>query len=457
MRSVARTASHASGRRATGVPSVHRRCAVISAALLALTLTALAAPAQWPWEKAEPEPEPVYPGVTVSADDLVAGTRDAGVVLLDARSLEAYVAGHVPGAISAPAPSLPGPPATAEALGRLGLSGEERVVCYGDGAISEEASRLFWLLESAGASDVAVLAGGFEAWVRAGGAADSRDSSRRRTTWTRESDPGRWATLEHVGASFGEKGFELVDARGWDLWEGEPQVPGAAPPGAPPGRRTGHIPHALPFDFREFLSTDGALRRPEDTRATFARLGPRPSSPVDLQDEFIVYGQGGSADGAVGYYLLRRAGVARVSYYPGGFDEWSSRPDLPVTRVIHAEEIQARLNLEPRLLVPDSPPQAFVLLDVRHDRDFGIGHIPGAVNLQSHVFADSLDSTVARHWPSADRSSIPIISYCYGPSCIRSRNCSTMAARAGFVNTERFYGGIEEWRGIGAPVIRAAQ
>ena len=29
-----------------------------------------------------------------------------------------------------------------------------------------------------------------------------------------------------------------------------------------------------------------------------------------------------------------------------------------------------------------------------------------------------------------------------------------MAARAGFANTERFYGGIEEWKGTGAPVIR---
>jgi 3-mercaptopyruvate sulfurtransferase SseA len=247
---------------------------------------------------------------------------------------------------------------------------------------------------------------------------------------------------------YGETGFELVDARGWDVWEGEPHEPGVTPTS-----RTGHIPHALPYDFREFAAPDGSLRSSEDTRATVSRLGPRPSSPVDLQDEFIVYGRGPD-DGALGYYLLRRAGLAKVRFYPDGFDEWSSHPELPVTRIIHAEEILARLNREVRLLVPDTPPRSFVLFDVRHYRDYGLGHVPGAVNLQSNVFADSLDSALARWWPAVDRSSMPVVVYCYGASCIRSRNCSTIAARAGFMNTERFYGGIEEWKGIGAPVIR---
>ncbi len=248
---------------------------------------------------------------------------------------------------------------------------------------------------------------------------------------------------------YGEEGFELVDTRGWDAWEGKPQEPGAAPPA-----RTGHIPHALPYDFGEFVASGGELRSPEDTRETFSRLGPRPSNPVDLQDEFIVYG-GGPGEGAVGYYLLRRAGIAKVRFFPDGFSEWASRPELPVTRIIHAEEVLSRLNREPRLLVPDTPPRSFILLDVRHDRDYESGHVPGAVNLSSHVFADSLGAALARHWPAADRASTPIVSYCYGPSCIRSRNCSTMAARAGFTNTERFYGGIEEWKGIGAPVVRS--
>jgi thiosulfate/3-mercaptopyruvate sulfurtransferase len=429
-----------------------RRAASAPLAILVLaTACVWAAPAagQWPWEKSEPDPEPVYPDVTVSVSRLAEGLSARDVVALDARPRGAYLLGHIPDAVSAPVWSLPEPPALAEALGKLGLSGAERVVCYGDSLDSENAARLFWLLESAGAADVAVLEGGMEAWVREAGEIETDERAPRAAEWKREANTSRVATRDYVRDAYGEKGFELVDARGWDVWEGEPQEPGVTPQA-----RTGHIPHALPYDFDEFVTSDGALRSPEDTRATFSRLGPRPSNPVDLQDEFIVYGRGGPSDGAVGYYLLRRAGIARVRYYPGGFGEWSSRPELPVTRVIHAEEVLARLNRELRLLVPDTPPRSFILLDVRHDRDYGIGHIPGAVNLQSNAFADSLDAALARHWPAVDRASTPIVSYCYGPSCIRSRNCSTMAARAGFLNTERFYGGIEEWVGIGAPVIR---
>jgi len=391
----------------------------------------------------------VYPDVTVSVSQLVDGLGAGDVVALDARPRDAYLLGHIPGSVSVPAWSLPEPPALPEALGRLGISGAERLVCCGESLDSESAARLFWLLESAGASNVAVLEGGMAAWASSEGSIEADGRALSPTEWAREPNPDRVATREHVRGVYGETGFELVDARGWDIWEGDPQEPGVTP-----SARTGHIPHALPYDFHEFITPDASLRSPEDTRAAFSRLGPRPSNPVDLEDEFIVYGDGVSGDGAIGYYLLRRAGVARVRYYQGGFSEWASHLELPVTRVVHAEEILARLNRAPRLLVPNTPPRSFILLDVRHDRDYGIGHIPGAVNLQSHVFADSLDATLARHWPSADRASTPIVSYCYGPSCIRSRNCSTMAARAGFVNTERFYGGIEEWKGIGAPVIQ---
>jgi len=417
-------------------------------AIAVVCVGAATAAGQWWWEKAEPGPEPVYPDVTMSPDALL-GAPGAEVRILDARPTDAYAAGHVPGAVSAPAAGLPALEHAAAYLGSLGLTGDERVVCVGAGTDLADASLLFWFLEASGSQNAAVLIGGVAAWVAVGGRLDVAPAEPRPAEWTSAPNPDRTATRDHVAAVYGETGHELVDVRGWDVWEGRPQEPGVAP-----AARTGHIPHALPYDFGEFLSSDGTLRPAGDTRATFSRLGPRPSNPVSLEDEFVVYGDG-PEDAAPGYFLLRRAGIARVRLYAGGFREWSSVPGLPLTRIVHAEEVLARLNREPRLLVPDTPPRGFVLLDVRHDRDYEVlGHIPGAVNLPSHVFADSLDVTLARTWPGVDRTTVPIVCYCYGASCIRSRNCSTMAARAGFVNTERFYGGIEEWNGIGAPVIK---
>src|SRR5688572_26408822 len=50
-----------------------------------------------------------------------------------------------------------------------------------------------------------------------------------------------------IAATFGRPGTVLLDvrdARGWDRWE------------TPPTFAAGHIPHALPFDPRAFLSKD---------------------------------------------------------------------------------------------------------------------------------------------------------------------------------------------------------
>ena len=129
------------------------------------------------------------------------------------------------------------------------------------------------------------------------------------------------------------------------------------------------------------------------------------------------------------------------------FDADTTRP---VVRIVTAEEVRDRLRADSFRFAADKPPQQFVLLDVRGPLDYGApGHVPGAVNLGSHVFADSLEAILAKHWPGIDRTKVPMVIYCYGPDCIRSRICSTLAARGGFLRLEWFRGGIEEWRRLG--------
>ena len=149
---------------------------------------------------------------------------------------------------------------------------------------------------------------------------------------------------------------------------------------------------------------------------------------------------------------LRRAGVEVVRYYPGGWRDWTEDASLPIVRIIHSEELALRLAEDRRWFRPNAPPASFAFFDVRHGADYERGHIPGAVNLPSSVFADSLDAALDRHWPNLDRAQAPIVTYCYGERCIRSRATSTAAAREGFVYVERFYGGLDEWRNIGGNI-----
>lgn len=455
------------------------RLLALSAACLVVAGAAVGAAAQaWPsWIKKNDRPEPDYPEVTVSADWLAARLGASGTVVLDARPRDEYLSGHIPGAVSFPPEERPDLEKLSELerlpalLGALGLTGRERLVCCGRVSYSADAAELFWLLEVAGAERVALLEGGVSGWRAAGRELARETTVRERRRWKPDAVPSLVASREYVRRSFGEPGVEIIDARGAEAWRGpvDREEWGTL-------KRVGHIPHALPFDFTAFADADGSLMSPSHTWKAFARLGPRAANPVDLDDEFVVYGWGrgggrvaagrtdGAAEGspaaarepdegAMAYFLLRRAGIRSVRYYPGGWSDWSDDPYLPVVRIITAEELMHNLEAARRWLRPSASPETFVLLDVRHPADYEREHLRGAANLRSDYFADSLDVVLERSWPDIDRASTPIVTYCYGEYCIRSRATSTAAARAGFVYVERFFGGLDEWRSAGGKLV----
>ena len=447
------------------------RAAVLLAAV-ALGLALVFAPgialsqARGGWRR-EPPPEPDYPDVTVSADWLSRRLDSRDVVVIDIRPTSSYRAGHVPGAISFQSVAFPvveSPSDLArltDVLGALGLTGRERLVCCGDVSYSRGASGLFWLLELAGAGRASVLDGGVVGWRAAGHDLASESTLLATSEWGLEPAMELLATREYVRRSFGEEGVEIIDARGHAAWLGpvEPGDWGTL-------KRSGHIPHSLPFDFTSFFSPDGTFLEPSETWSSFIRLGPRPANPVDVLDEFIVYGWGERrrdgygepedeawGDGPLAYFLLRRAGIARVRLYTGGWRDWSGDPYLPLVRVVKAGELMHRLRVTRRWLHPDDPREEFAFFDVRHPADHARGHIGGSVSLRSDYFADSLDIRLERYWPDIDRLTEPVVTYCYGEGCIRSRATSTAAAKEGFVYVERFVGGLDEWRYAGGRLV----
>jgi thiosulfate/3-mercaptopyruvate sulfurtransferase len=426
--------------------------------LVLLAASPILSSAQSPWSSPREQPAPDYPDITVNTAWLAERTGASSVVIVDARGESAFLKGHIPGSMRLPVSDLPDVesrddiPALCSALGEAGLSGDERLVCYGSDTWSGEAARLFWLLELAGARRVALLDGGIAGWKADGhpvssGASDSLGREHK-VSWKQSPEDALLATTEGVRDSYGRDGVEIVDARGPNAWAGPVgRDRWAEPP------RVGHIPQALPFDFTTMLMPDGSLREPSETRELFSRLGPRPANPVYLGDTFIVYGEGAYSDGALGYFLLRRAGINNVCYYPGGFAAWASDAGLPLVRLVGADELMWRLARGRRLFHSEAPTPGFAFFDVRHPADYARGHIQGSISLRSDYFADSLDARIDRYWPGLKRSDTPIVTYCYGENCIRSRATSTAAARAGFIHVQRFLGGLDAWRAAGGSLV----
>ncbi len=386
--------------------------------------------------------------VFVAPTWLAAHLEDPGVVVVDARAPEDYAKGHVPGAISLSPALIVDAPQPAATLGRRGLAADATIVCTADSASIAAAAHLYWLLDRAGASAVRLLDGGIPGWTRAGGALETRPIFRAPTSWGAPADSTAVADLDFVRWEYGRSGVEIFDARGPEVW-------GARRPGAGPARpkRAGHIPHSLPLDFGTLFAPDGSILDLAAVRELVRRSGPRPGTPVDMEARFVVYDDGASAIGTLGYALLKHAGIDSVRYFPGGWAEWSADSTLPIVRIVDAAGVRGRMRLW-RVRSPESEhPPDFLLLDVRDRFDFGNGHLRGALDFPSHVFADSVEDWLEECCAGIDRARTPVVLYCYGVECIRSRLCATVAARKGFRILEWFRGGVDEWKYLGGELV----
>jgi ArsR family transcriptional regulator len=84
-----------------------------------------------------------------------------------------------------------------------------------------------------------------------------------------------------------------------------------------------------------------------------------------------------------------------------------------------------------------------IVLDVRPDDEFSLGHLPGAVNVPLRELKTRL---------SQFKRSQEIIAYCRGPYCVLSYEAVAALRRLGF-KARRLEDGLPEWRAAGLPVV----
>lgn len=232
-----------------------------------------------------------------------------------------YDEGHVPGAVfvdlhtelagASGGGRHPLPPVEqfGDLLGRIGVSPETFVVTY-DSVGGAIASRLWWMLRSVGHERVAVLDGGFPAWVGAGEpvtAVVPEPAAVRHpvpTSWTRVVDADRVADELDRGSS------TVIDARAGERFRGETE---------PIDPRAGHIPGAINIFHGDNLDTNGFHRSHEALRSRFARVGAAP----------IVY-CGSGVTACHDLLAMSVAGIDDAVLYPGSWSDWSSDPTRPV-------------------------------------------------------------------------------------------------------------------------------
>jgi thiosulfate/3-mercaptopyruvate sulfurtransferase len=251
-------------------------------------------------------------------------------VLLDVRwrlggppGLEAYRAGHLPGAHYLDLDrELAGPPGAAgrhplpvgevfaAAMSRAGVHCERDVVVYDD-ADGTAAARAWWLLRWFGHPRVRLLDGGYRAWREAGYPVTTRSPATEPTDFVPA--PGGMPVLDAATAALVARRGLLLDARAAERYRGEIE---------PIDPAAGHIPGALSAPTTDNLGSDGRFRPVIELSVRFAALGVRPGVEVATY-----CGSGVTAAHQV--LALELLGL-RAALYPGSWSEWAADPTRPV-------------------------------------------------------------------------------------------------------------------------------
>ena len=201
---------------------------------------------------------------------------------------------------------LPDTDVLARKFTELGIIKNETLVVAYDDSRFAFAARLWWLLRYLGHDKVALLDGGWNAWVDGGHPVTDIIPEKKSGSFTARSNTDWLVDMETVKAAENKNSVIVVDSRDRDRYNGlrEPIDPIA-----------GSIPGAVNSPWKQVSKDSGYVQSLETQQQLW----------TDYQDasEIIVY-CGSGVTACVNLFSLELAGFKNTKLYPGGWSDWCS-------------------------------------------------------------------------------------------------------------------------------------
>jgi thiosulfate/3-mercaptopyruvate sulfurtransferase len=242
----------------------------------------------------------------------------------------AYQAGHIPGAVFASAEEdlsgprtgtngrhpLPDRDALVAIFREWGINNDTQIVAY-DAHGGSFAARLWWLARWLGHSKVALLDGGWPAWLAATNWSSIKPADRPQGSLEARESLVRVVDAAQVLAVRSDPNLLLIDARAPERYRGEQE---------PLDPVAGHIPGAVNRFWQADLTSpaESKFKSPRELRAEFDALrnGRAPT-------QVVAY----CGSGVTACHLLLAmeiAGLPGGAVYAGSWSEWVADPSRPV-------------------------------------------------------------------------------------------------------------------------------
>jgi thiosulfate/3-mercaptopyruvate sulfurtransferase len=300
-----------------------------SVGLCAIVLAALALACASHRASAPPSPRETIVSVEQLPAQLARGGPD--LVVLDARDRPAYDAQHLDGAVFVPLAEwerlslgndtgLSHEAAWRERIGALGIDGDDRVLVYDNGKMTQ-AARVWFILQHFGVADAAVIDGGYPLLAEAAAQGSVKLSATPLVRAAATFEPSAEAAIGLVDRAAMKLAVERGEAQILDV-RTEAEFLGDD---LRNNARGGHLPNAVNLPHTRLLDERGRLRSVDELEQLLRDAGFERGRPV------IMHCDGGGR-AALAALAAARAGYGPVLNYYLSFGDWAKDATCPVVK-----------------------------------------------------------------------------------------------------------------------------
>lgn len=200
------------------------------------------------------------------------------------------------------------------AIRKLGVNKASKLVVYDNMGIYSS-PRAWWLLKSMGASEVFVLDGGLDAWLKAGHSLVTHSEAQSSGNFESEAEGNLFIDSPEILRNLDKPNIQIIDARSHSRFlglEAEPRV----------GVRSGHIPGSVNIHFRE-LTENGSMKTKHQLEALF-------SQRKISHDATLIFTCGSGITACILALAAEQIGYKKLRVFDGSWAEWGASPSLPV-------------------------------------------------------------------------------------------------------------------------------